>query len=146
MSHEILGGGTGSSQMGPWGMCRFWEGSWLDLIVRRQHPFECDGEILSEPPGAMMAGLLHHTEALMVYLQVGVPLVPDFHGADVSATKAANHALLRTAAGAGSSHVGLGFLTHGFSAAIAELGSFVSVTKTSKPRSLAHAGLSCTLR
>jgi len=33
MSHEILGGGTGSSQMGPWGMCRFWEGSWLDLIV-----------------------------------------------------------------------------------------------------------------
>jgi hypothetical protein len=36
MSHEILGGGTGSSQMGPWGMCRFWEGSWLDLIVLRE--------------------------------------------------------------------------------------------------------------
>jgi len=33
MSHEILGGGTGSSQMGPWGMCRFWEGSWLNFIV-----------------------------------------------------------------------------------------------------------------
>jgi hypothetical protein len=69
----------------------------VSLVVSRQHPFERDGEILSEPPGAMMAGLLHDAESLMVYLQVSVPLVPDFHRADVAATKAANHALLHDA-------------------------------------------------
>ena len=61
-------------------------------IVRRKHPIEGYGEHPAEPLGPSPRRLFDHAKALMVDLQVCVPLVPYLHDSRVSASQTANHA------------------------------------------------------
>jgi hypothetical protein len=56
MSRKRLGGGKGSPQRGLLGRCRFWEGSWLDLIVRQMgfKPFFSIADFLLPPTSASL--------------------------------------------------------------------------------------------
>ena len=71
-----------------------------DWVVRRKHPIEGYGEHPAEPLGPSPRRLFDHAKALMVDLQVCVPLVPYLHDSRVSASQTANQASRANAASA----------------------------------------------